>query len=185
MRFFLVVILALSIIACNEEVTIKPNSQLRLEYSKPVYETIDKILPYSFKKNKEASISSKRNGGVNLKYSKMKATIYITYQKVNNGQNIDSLLYDAQKLTYDHTVKAESILEQPRVDSVNNVYGMFYMINGNAATHSQFYVTDSVNHFVTGSMYFNIKPNYDSLYPAIVYLRDDIRTLMETIEWKK
>ncbi|MBV1923858.1 MAG: gliding motility lipoprotein GldD [Flavobacteriaceae bacterium] len=184
MKFFLVVILALTIIACNDEVTIKPNSQLRLEYPTPEYESIDNTLPYSFKKNKEATISSKRYGGVNLKYSKMKATIYITYQKVNNGQNIDSLLYDAQKLTYDHTVKAESILEQPRVDSINNVYGMFYMINGNAATHSQFYVTDSVNHFVTGSLYFDIKPNYDSLYPAIVYLRNDVRTLMETIEWE-
>lgn len=172
-------------LSCNDEVTIKPDSKLRLEYSRPEYESIQKELPYTFKKNKEASIVSGRNGGINLKYSKMKATIYITYQKVNNGQNIDSLLYDAQKLTYDHTVKAESILEQPRVDSVNDVYGMFYMINGNAATHSQFYVTDSVNHFVTGSMYFDIKPNYDSLYPAIVFLRNDVRTLMETIEWKK
>ena len=185
MRYFLVVIFALMAIACNDEVTIKPNSQLRLEYPTPEYESIDKELPYSFQKNKEASFISKRNEGVNLKYSKMKATIYLTYQKVNNGQNIDSLLYDAQKLTYDHTVKAESILEQPRVDSINDVYGMFYMINGNAATHSQFYVTDSINHFVTGSLYFDIKPNYDSLYPAIVYLRNDVRTLMETIEWKK
>ena len=183
MRFLIVVILTLVLVACNDEVTIKPNAQLRLEYPTPEYETIESNL-YSFKKNKEATISSKRNGRVNIKYSKMKATIYITYQKVNNGQNIDSLLYDAQKLTYDHTVKAESILEQPRVDSVNDVYGMFYMINGNAATHSQFYVTDSLNHFVTGSLYFDIKPNYDSLYPAIVYLRNDVRTLMETIKWK-
>lgn len=184
MRFFLVVVVTVLLVSCNDEVTIKPNSQLRLEYPTPHYESINKDLPYTFKKNKEATLSTKRNGGVNLKYSKMKATIYITYQEVNNGQNIDSLLYDAQKLTYDHTVKAESILEQPRVDSINDVYGMFYMINGNAATHSQFYVTDSVNHFVTGSLYFDIKPNYDSLYPAIFYLRNDVRTLMETIEWK-
>ncbi|MFT4698515.1 MAG: gliding motility-associated lipoprotein GldD [Flavobacteriaceae bacterium] len=183
MRFLLVVFLALTVVACNDEVTIKPNSKLRLEYPTPEYESVEMEFPYTFKKNKEASLISKRNGGINLKYSKMKATIYLTYQKVNNKQSIDSLLYDAQKLTYDHTVKAESILEQPRVDSINNVYGMFYMINGNAATHSQFYVTDSVNHFVTGSLYFNIKPNYDSLYPAIVYLRNDVRTLMETIEW--
>lgn len=183
MRFILVVFLALIVIGCNDEVTIKPNSKLRLEYPAPDYESVERELPYSFKKNKMASLVSKRNGGINLKYSKMKATIYLTYQKVNNKQSIDSLLYDAQKLTYDHTVKAESILEQPRVDSINDVYGMFYMINGNAATHSQFYVTDSINHFVTGSLYFDIKPNYDSLYPAIVYLRNDVRTLMETIEW--
>ena len=61
---------------------------------------------------------------------------------------------------------------------------MFYMINGDAATQSQFYVTDSINHFVTGSLYFNSKPNFDSIYPAAVYLRNDIRVIMESIQWK-
>ena len=120
---------------------------------------------------------------MNLDYPNMNATIYLTYQQVK-GNNLDSLLYDAQKLTYDHTVKAETILEQPRVDSVSKVYGMFYMINGNAATQSQFYVTDSLNHFVTGSLYFESKPKFDSLYPAVMYLREDIRRIMESIYWR-
>jgi gliding motility-associated lipoprotein GldD len=112
----------------------------------------------------------------------MNATIYITYEEVNN--NIEALLKDAQKLTYDHTTKASEILEQPRVDSINKVYGMFYMINGDAATQSQFYVTDSTKHFITGALYFNAKPNYDSIYPAVVYLRNDIRRIMESVHWK-
>jgi protein involved in gliding motility GldD len=120
---------------------------------------------------------------MNLYYPEMKATIYLTYRSVKNN-NLDSLLYDAQKLTYDHTIKADAIFEQPRVDSLHKVYGMFYMINGNAATQSQFYVTDSIHHFVTGSLYFESKPNYDSIYPAAVYLRNDIRHIMETITWK-
>src|SRR5690606_33291696 len=98
--------------------------------------------------------------------------------------NLKALLYDAQKLTYDHTVKASNIIEQQRVDSVSNVYGMFYMINGNAATPAQFYVTDSVSHFVSGSVYFESKPNFDSIYPAAMYLREDIRKIMETIRWE-
>lgn len=112
----------------------------------------------------------------------MDASLYITYQRV--GNNLDSLLYDAQKLTYDHTVKANSIIEQPRVDSLKNVYGMFYALEGDAATQAQFYVTDSTRHFLTGSLYFNTKPNYDSLYPAIVYLQQDIRKIMESISWR-
>jgi gliding motility-associated lipoprotein GldD len=43
--------------------------------------------------------------------SKMKATIYLTYKPVNN--NINVLLRDAQKLTYEHVIKADDILEQP------------------------------------------------------------------------
>ena len=101
------------------------------------------------------------------------------------ASRLTDLLRDAQKLTYDHTVKANEILEQPRVDPENEVFGMYYMINGDAATQSQFYVTDSTRHFVTGSLYFEAKPNFDSIYPAVVYLREDIRRIMETISWKQ
>ena len=112
----------------------------------------------------------------------MKATIYLTYQPVR--ENIEALLKDAQKLTYDHTAKANEIFEQPRVDSIHKVYGMYYMINGDAATQSQFYVTDSTKHFLSGSLYFYAKPNYDSIYPASEYLKKDIKRLMESIRWR-
>lgn len=156
---------------------------LRLEYPAPEYSRVDADCPYGFEKNVQARLNLKDKCWMNLDYPNMKATIYLTYQQVKEN-NLDSLLYDAQKLTYDHTVKAETILEQPRVDSVSKVYGMFYMINGNAATQSQFYVTDSLNHFITGSLYFESKPKFDSLYPAVVYLREDIRRIMETVYWR-
>jgi gliding motility-associated lipoprotein GldD len=82
----------------------------------------------------------------------MKATIYLTYKPVNN--NINVLLRDAQKLTYEHVIKADDILEQPYLNPLKKVYGMFYQVDGNAATNSQFYATDSTKHFVTGSVYF-------------------------------
>ena len=62
---------------------------------------------------------------------------------------------------------------------------MFYEVTGNAASQAQFYVTDSINHFVTGSLYFYAKPNYDSIYPAANYLQKDIRRIMESMEWKE
>ncbi len=170
--------------ACGDEVVVKPAAKLRLDYELPVYDSVRLPCPYSFKKNTLSKTVQKKGCGVNLEYPHMKATIYLTYQSIEDG-NLKSLLQDAQKLTYDHTVKANEIFEQPRVDSINNVYGMFYMINGDAATQSQFYVTDSLNHFVSGSLYFESKPNFDSIYPAAVYLRDDIRRIMETINWKE
>ena len=113
----------------------------------------------------------------------MKATLYLTYQKVGKN-NLDSLLRDAQKLAYDHAVKAESISEQPFVNKDKGVYGMFYMINGNAAAQAEFYATDSVQHFINGALYFDAKPNFDSIYPAVMYLRNDMRIIMETLAWK-
>ena len=183
LRTLLYSFLVASILACEDDVVVKPNAMLRLEYHTPVYADIGSNCSFSFEKNTMALLSLKKNCWMNLEYPQMKATVYLTYRAIQN-QNLDSLLYDAQKLTYDHTIKAETIFEQPRVDSINNIYGMFYMINGNAATQSQFYVTDKKKHFVTGSLYFESKPNFDSIYPAAVYIRNDIRHIMETFSWE-
>lgn len=183
-RFSIALLLLFGVIACKEDMVTKPSALLRLEYPEASYvkQLLDSC-PYNFDANANATISPKENCWTNIDYPGMNATIYLTYQPVNN--NIDSLLRDAQKLTYDHSIKAQSIIEQLRVDEDNEVYGMFYAIDGEAASQSQFYVTDSINHMVVGSLYFNAKPNYDSIYPAVVYLQEDIRHIMETIEWKE
>ena len=106
----------------------------------------------------------------------------MTYRAVNN--NINVLLNDAQKLTYEHVRKADDIIEEKYINQEQGAYGMFYDIKGDAASQSQFYITDSTTHFLTGSIYFNTKPNYDSIYPAAMYLKNDIRHLMESITWK-
>ncbi len=170
--------------SCEDDVLVKPSAMLRLDYPKPEYRTINTDCPYSFSVNKHTSIFSKNNCGLNISYPNMKATLYLTYQDVKDN-NLDSLMQDAQKLAYDHTIKANSIPEQPFVNPDHKVYGMFYMINGNAATQAEFYVTDSINHFLNGALYFDAKPNFDSIYPAVVYLREDIRKIMETIVWEK
>lgn len=179
----LLLFLGLMIIACQEDTVIKPAAMLRLDYPKPTYTSIHTNCPFTFEKNSFAILQKKKKCNINIIYPKLKATLYLTYNKVHPS-NIDSLLRDAQKLTYDHTIKAQKILEQPRVDSLNKVYGMLYMISGNTATQTQFYLTDSTHHFLNGSVYFKAKPNFDSLYPAIMYLRRDVRHLMETLKWK-
>ena len=168
--------------SCKDDTLAKPSAQLRLDYPEPEYSIIDIDCPYSFEINELSELIEKTNCHINIRYPRMKATLYMTYQQVREN-NLDSLLQDAQKLAYDHTIKANSIPEQPYVNPDKDVYGMFYMINGDAATPSQFYVTDSVKHFITGSVYFKTKPNFDSIYPAAMYLRDDIKHLMETIRW--
>jgi gliding motility-associated lipoprotein GldD len=183
-KFFFIIFSLLILISCEDEVLIKPAAFLSLEYPEATYQSLSLNCPYTFEKNTLAELKDKGNCNINLNYPSLKATLYLTYMKVHES-NLDSLLRDAQKLTYDHTIKAQTILEQPRVDSIHKVYGMLYMINGNAATQTQFYVTDSTHHFLNGSVYFKVKPNFDSLYPAIMYMRKDVRHLMETLRWKQ
>ncbi|OYU84218.1 MAG: gliding motility lipoprotein GldD [Flavobacterium sp. BFFFF2] len=174
--------LSILICSCKQETLPKPLGQLRLEYPHATYKPSASPYPFYFENNTISKVSTQANGSIEIKYPKMKATIYLTYKKVDG--NIKSLLRDVQKLTYNHVIKADDILEQPYLNPSNKVYGMLYQINGNAATNAEFYATDSVKHFLTGSVYFYVKPNFDSIYPASEYVKKDLRHLMETLKWK-
>lgn len=167
---------------CKDEVLPKPASQLTLDYPAARYKAFDDGCAFTFLINKAAVIKEKNGCNFTIDYPKMKATIYLSYKPVRGDINL--LLRDAQKLTYEHVIKADRIVEQPFVNPNHRVYGMFYQVDGNAATNSQFYVTDSVRHFVDGSVYFYAKPNFDSVMPAVEYLKNDMRKIMETLEWK-
>jgi gliding motility-associated lipoprotein GldD len=169
--------------SCKDEVLPKPASFLRLDYPEAKYVNFENQCPFTFEMNSEATIKGVNDCGITILYPKMKATIYLTYKPIT--ANINNLLRDAQKLTYEHVIKADDILEQPFLNPTQNVYGMFYQVDGNAATNSQFYATDSIKHFVTGAMYFYAKPNFDSIMPAASYIKNDMQRLMETLKWKK
>ena len=167
--------------SCKEETLPKPKALLRLDYENSDTNNYETDY-YQFDLSNLAKASTGENASLTLDYPSMKGSIFITYKKVDG--NIESLLSDAQKLSYEHVVKADDIIEQPFVNDPSKVYGMYYEVRGDAASQAQFYVTDSVQHFVTGSLYFYAKPNYDSIYPAAVYLQKDIRKIMESLRWK-
>lgn len=179
----LISIIAISVFGCKDEVLPKPTAQLRLDYPVPDYKAFSQNCPFTFELNSQATVKDKGNCNLEINYPKMKATIYLTYKPVSN--NINVLLRDAQKLTYEHVIKADDILEQPFINANDKVYGMFYQVGGNAATNAQFYATDSTRHFVDCSVYFYAKPNFDSVMPAVNYIKNDMRTLMETLKWKR
>ncbi len=171
-----------AITSCKKEVLPKPPSYLRLDYPEANYAHFDSPCPFSFEMNADAIIKGEKDCSFTINYPKMKATIYLTYKPVTG--NINKLLRDAQKLTYEHVIKADNIVEQPYLNPQKKVFGMFYQVDGNAATNSQFYATDSTKHFVTGSIYFYAKPNFDSVMPAASYIKNDMQRLLETLQWK-
>ncbi len=179
---FLITTLVFAIVSCKKEPIPKPSGYLSLEYPKASYAHFENSCPFTFDINSNAIIKGKSGCNFEINYPKMKATLYLNYNPVT--KNLDSLLRDAQKRTYDHVIKADDILEQPFLNSKDKVYGMFYTVDGNAATNSQFYVTDSTKHFVACSLFFYSKPNFDSIMPAVNYIKKDMRVLMESMQWK-
>lgn len=190
MKKLLIAISCVGVLACNSDPKPKPSAMLSLEYPKPKYKQTNLNVPFSFEQNSFSeqiksikTDEANQSYGIDIRYPKLKGTIYLTYREIDN--NFIDLVRDAQNLTQKHTIKADEIAEVIFTNPLSNVYGMFYEVGGNAASQSQFYVTDSVKHFLSGSLYFYAKPNYDSIYPAAVYLKNDIKHIMETVEWKE
>ena len=187
----LTLLILLICFSCGNDPVPKPKAYLRLEYPQASYDKAKANVPFTFEKNILASNikintlkSTSESYGVTLEYPTLKGTIFLTYKAINSREDLINYLRDAQNFTQKHTIKADEIIEQVYQNKERKVYGMFYEIGGNAASQSQFYVTDSISHFLTGSLYFYAKPNYDSILPAANYLQKDIQYIMETVEWR-
>ena len=168
--------------SCKDaEVLPKPKAKLRLEY--PVGD-LKKVATntFEFAYNEKARVEKKNASSLVIHYPEMKGAIFISYKKIQN--NLQRLVKDAERLSYEHAAKADGIHPQIFSNPDTNVHGVLFEVVGDAASQSQFFVTDSTQHFVTGSLYFYTKPNYDSIYPAAAYLKEDIGKIMETLKWK-
>ena len=182
----------LILMSCGDDYVPKPKAYLRLEYPEATYAADNLELPFSFEINELAKeVESKKvkasteSYGINLEYPSLKGTIFLTYKAIDKEEkNLRDFLRDAQNFTQKHTVKADEIPVTAYQNIDRKVYGAFAEVKGNVASPAQFYVTDSVNHFLTGSLYFYAKPNYDSILPAANYLKKDIQHIMESITWK-
>jgi len=168
--------------SCKEEVLPKPKAQLRLEYPSPAYKQINTDCPYIFDTSNDTKVKVNDKCWVNIDYANLKASINMTYRPVND--NLKELFLEAEKLTFNHTIKADGISSIPYANKEHNVYGSIFEVSGNAASPIQFHVTDSSSHFITGAVYFNVQPNYDSIKPAINYLQKDIIRMIESLQWK-
>lgn len=170
------------LVSCNNTITPKPHAYLNLSYPKSEYQKSNSQLPCSFKYSKEAILYTHKNLWLDLHYPNLKADFNLTYQEINH--NLPQLISDAEKLTYRHTIKANNIEMNYYEDNDKKVYAKLFEISGNVASYIQFQATDSTKHFLSGALYFNVKPNFDSIVPAIEYVKKDIEKLIETLEWK-
>lgn len=183
MRNLYLLIFAIVFISCKDDVLPKPKAYLSLVYPAKSYEKLKLQRPYSFEVLKSANIINEANNWLTIKYPSLKASIDITYRPVK--KNINELLKEAEKLVFKHAVKAEQILPKDFTNTEKRVFGSIYEITGNAASNIQFHLTDSTKNFIKGSLYFYAKPNYDSILPAVNYIKEDVLRLVETLEWKE
>jgi gliding motility-associated lipoprotein GldD len=117
-------------------------------------------------------------------YPTLNGRLHLSYFKIENQKMLGSLIEDSRRLVFKHTVKAEGIQESKISNNQSKVYGLFYDIEGNAASSIQFFVTDSTNNFLRGALYFYAEPQADSIAPVLEFVKKDIMVMLESFKWK-
>ena len=121
---------------------------------------------------------------MDIQYPDFNAKIHLSYKEVGGkSENLPKLINDAYKLNSKHVRKADYIEEIP-IKNKQGVSGLWYEVGGDAASSTQFYLTDSVNHFIWASLYFSSTPNEDSIAPVVSFIRKDLDRFVDRFEWK-
>ena len=183
---FALAVLSTLFISCdnNEFYIPKPSVQLRTEFPDHNYSEFNDECPYRFELASYMTCSPVQNNPCHkdIDLGVFNGTIHLSYLKIDTTLSA-YINYSIQKVE-EHIVKAAAIEDTLILNPANKVYGTFFEIQGNAASPFQFYLTDSTNHFIRGAVYFNAKPNYDSIYPVLNYVKKDLLHLIQTTEWK-
>ncbi len=181
--------LALFVASCSDaDYMPKPPGYFRIDLPEVAYHRFDTTFPYAFDYAAAARITfdeytRQAPYWLNIYYPDFKATIHLSYKNLHD-HNLYVLQEDARNFVFRHAQKAFGIKESVVMLPERDVFGMVYFIDGkDAASPFQFYVTDSVRHFIRGALYFNVRPNNDSLQPVIDFIVNDIDHKLSTLTW--
>ncbi len=182
--------LAAFILACNQpHFSPKPRGYFRIEFPKKQYQTFSSTAPFQFDYPVYANMypDSSKNAQINwynLTFPAFNARLHISYYPIRSQQEFIQLTEDSRKLAFKHTVKATGIDEALITNRQDQVYGIYYTISGNTASSSQFFLTDSSQHYLRVALYFNEKPQQDSIQPVIDFIKKDMDKMIKTFKWK-
>lgn len=184
----LIIFLGVSCYNDDDEVfSPKPKAYLRIELPVPSYQKFDTLYPFSFEYSTHSKISPDQSKNsepywINIEYPAYGAMVYLSYKKVNN--NLSKYKKDAIEFANKHLQLADDIVESDIYDPSIPVIGKIFEIKGiNVACPYQFWVSDSTSKFLRGALYFDSKPNNDSLSPIITYIKNDMLHLINTVKW--
>jgi len=192
---YLGLIIALLLASCTEEKVNLPKPRI---YPKVVYPTKDyqdwtlsdcpftTELPTYFKSvkdNKQNTAELKHKCWYDLYCEELNTYIHLSYLPFSSRKEFDKLIADAFEMANKHNIKASHREELKIENDADNVHGLIFEIDGPVATPIQFFMTDSTQHFLRGSLYFKAAVNRDSIAPIYDFLKVDIGKMIEEFDW--
>ena len=179
MKLFIYLFIFLT--GCEQVVLPKQKVFLSQQFPFPSYVDTQKKCLYNFQINELSHIYFDENCNSVIKYELLKSTIYISNIKIND--NLELIKSDFNKRLSDNSHKSSIVKSSEFNDRNKNVYAKYFTFIGDSPSNTQFYITDSISNFISGSLFFESKPNYDSLLPSVTYMNNDIRKIIQSFKW--
>jgi len=181
MRNRLLLLFLILFFACTSDYTPKPKALIKMDFPKKEYKKTAINCPFYFEFPIYSQLKEKDyNCMIDIFFPNQNGVLYLSYFPLEN--NLDEHIEQSNKLAFKHNVMSDAITEQFFVNDILRVYGVLYDYEGMSATATQFYLTDSVNHFFRGALYFNTEINA-SMLPLNNFLKYDVKHLIETFHW--
>lgn len=191
---FIIFLSAILLLSCNTNYTVdKKRGYFKIDFPEKKYKPFDQPgYPYSFEYPVYANVirdttffdgKPENDWWINIDFPQFHGRVFVSYKEIGKHK-FDSLVEDAFKMSYkQHSQKASSIEPVP-FRTPNNIDGIYFTLEGNTATANQFFLTDSVKHFLRGALYFDAAPNEDSISIVNDFLKKDLQYLINTLKWK-
>ena len=193
MNFKLVYILVFLFCSCENVELPKPNAYLRLDYPSPTYKEIvlgtnNATIELNTASTLFTNIKSITNANSviskSISYPLINAEIKLEYYNLNKSNKLNDRLKYLNDFTSIHLKKSSN---SPQIQEFTNqnkkVYASIINIKGDVTSPTQFYATDSVSNLIIGILNLKSKTKYDSVLPALDYIKTDIYHLIESVEW--
>ena len=181
------------LLACNSTYTYKKKGYFHIDFPEKKYQVFDQPgYPYTFEYPVYSNIIKdttffdsrpENDWWINIDFPRFGGRIYISYKEVKKN-NFDSLVNDGFKMAYKKHTDISTGITDSLIKTPNDVEGIYFSLSGNTATANQFFLTDSVEHFLRGALYFNASPNEDSLSIVNSFLKEDVLHLINTLKWR-
>lgn len=177
-----IIFLALIVFSCNNNVNLpKQKAYFAPEFEIPTYKKISLDCNYTFNINFQASINNIKNCNYEIYYKNLNAKIFINQIVLSNS--IETVLNTFNQKINENSRLSDQIIQSNYVNIDKKIYSKLYSFVGNSPSNIQFYVTNQTDKFLTGSLFFETEPNYDSLFPYIDYIRNDIKKMVDSFRW--
>jgi gliding motility-associated lipoprotein GldD len=176
------------LVSCKKAYNPKPRGYYRIDFPEKKYLRHTSDCSFSFEMPVYGELIPVKESYAepcwyNIVFKDYNASVYLTYKPLNNNE-LPLHIEDIRTIVYKHSIKADDIIETEINYPEKSVYGILYDIKGNTASSVNFYITDSISGFLSGSLYFNVRPNKDSLAPAINFFREDVIHLIKSFDWR-